>query len=136
MDKAIFKNAWPYQNDTMNLPVANVETATAFYLRILGFKVLSRQTSPFNAVILGRDDIQIGIAENGEDPTQDGCFFEVDNIISALKEIRKNGMEKKESEIGIENHGGVPWKVFYLVAPDGLCYCLGELQLSSRITER
>jgi len=50
----------------------------------------------------------------------------VENIIAALEEIRKNGMEKKESEIGVENHGGVRWKVFYLVAPDGLCYCLGE----------
>ena len=128
MDKAIFKNAWPYQKDKMNLPVANVETAISFYERILGFKVLSRQTAPFATVTLCRDDIQIAIAENGGDPTQDGCFFEVDNIMSAFEEIRKNGMEKEESEIDIENHGGVRWKVFYLVAPDGLCYCLGEPQ--------
>ncbi|HKH61332.1 MAG TPA: VOC family protein [Flavitalea sp.] len=75
MDKAVFKKAWPYQEDKMNLPVANVEAAIPFYEEILRFKVLSRQTSPFTSAVLGRDDIQIAIAENGGDPTQDGVFF-------------------------------------------------------------
>jgi hypothetical protein len=29
--KAIFKNAWPYQLDKMNLPVKDLETAIPFY---------------------------------------------------------------------------------------------------------
>ena len=70
--------------------------------------------------------VEIAIAENGGDPSQEGCFFEVDNIQAAMQEIRANGMNKQESEISVEEHGGIVWKVFYLVAPDGLCYCLGE----------
>jgi hypothetical protein len=31
-----------------------------------------------------------------------------------------------EAEFDIEQHGGVDWRVFYVVAPDGLCYWFGE----------
>jgi predicted enzyme related to lactoylglutathione lyase len=37
--KAIFKNALPYRDDKMNLPVADVKTAIPFYESILGFRV-------------------------------------------------------------------------------------------------
>ena len=73
--KALFKNAWPYQKDRMNLPVVNVETAVPFYETIMGFQVVSRQNSPQRLVVLDRDGIQIGLAENGGDPSQDGCFL-------------------------------------------------------------
>ena len=53
---------------------------------------------PIRSAILSRDDVQIGIAENGGDPTQDGCFFEVDNVMSVLEEIRKNGMKKRNQK--------------------------------------
>ena len=72
---AIFKTVWPYQNDRMNLPVASVETAIPFYETVMGFQVVSRSDSPWKSVVLTRDEIQIGLAENGSDPTQDGCFF-------------------------------------------------------------
>ena len=124
--KAIFKNALPYQEDKMNLPVANVEAAIPFYELIFGFQILSRKDSPYKAVLLSRDEVQIGLAENGGDPTQDGCFFEVDNVETALEEINSRGLKKDISEIGIEKHGEISWKVFYAVAPDGLCYCIGE----------
>ena len=127
--KAIFKNAWPYQKDTMNLPVANVEEAIPFYEKIMGFSVLSKKNSPYNTAILSRDEIQMGIAENGGDPTQDGCFFEVDDVKAALEELKSKGLEKKESDIGNHKHGDTSWKVFYVIAPDGLCYCLGERQI-------
>ena len=124
--KAIFKNAFPYQIDKMNLPVADVETAISFYESRFGFQVLSRKDSPHKVVILSRDDVQIGLAENGGDSTQDGCVFEVDNVVTALEEINARGLKKDTSQIGIEKHGESSWKVFYVVAPDGLCYCIGE----------
>jgi lactoylglutathione lyase len=39
-------------------------------------------------------------------------------------------LDRKEPGIGIEKHkhGNTSWNVFYVVAPDGLCYCLGERQ--------
>ena len=87
---------------------------------------MARNDWPFTVVILSRDEVQIGLAENGGDPTQDGCVFEVDNVETALEEVNWRGLKKDLSEIGIEKHGETSWKVFYVVAPDGLCYCIGE----------
>lgn len=126
--KAVFKTAWPYKEDAMNLPVENVETAITFYETVMGFKVLSRQDSPFNSAVLGRDVIQIGLAENGGDPTQEGCFFEVDNAEAAFAELKANGLDKEEAGFRIDQHGDTSYKVFFVIAPDGLCYCLGERQ--------
>ena len=126
--KSIFKNTWPYQNDAMNLPVANVETALPFYETVMGFQVVSRSDSPHPSAMLGRDEIQIGLAENGGDPTQDGCFFEVDNVETAFAELKANGFAKDAADFRLDQHGDTKWKVFFVVAPDGLCYCLGERQ--------
>lgn len=126
--KAVFKTAWPYKEDAMNLPVENVETAITFYETVMGFKVLSRKDSPFNSAVLGRDVIQIGLAENGGDPTQEGCFFEVDNAEAAFAELKANGLDKEEAGFRIDQHGDTSYKVFFVIAPDGLCYCLGERQ--------
>ena len=125
---AKFKNAWPYQQDAMNLPVANVETALPFYETVMGFQVVSRNDAPHPSAVLGRDDIQIGLAENGGDPTQDGCFFEVDDVEAAFAELKANGLEKEDASFRIDRHGTTAWKVFFVVAPDGLCYCLGQRQ--------
>lgn len=126
--KAVFKTASPYQEDEMNLPVENVETAIPFYETIMGFQVVSRNDSPCKSAILGRDGIQIGLVENGGDPSQEGCFFEVDNVEAAFAELKSNGLEKEEAGFRIDQHGDTSWKVFFVVAPDGLCYCLGERQ--------
>jgi catechol 2,3-dioxygenase-like lactoylglutathione lyase family enzyme len=126
--KAIFKNAWPYQNDALNLPVANVDNAISFYETVLGFQLVARHDAPVKAAILGRDDIQIGLAESGGDSSQDGAFFEVDNVEAAFAELRANGLAKAAADFRIDQHGDTVWKVFFVVAPDGLCYCLGERQ--------
>jgi len=39
-----------------------------------------------------------------------------------------NGLQKELSEFHIEQQDGVAWKVFYVVAPGGLCYWFGERQ--------
>ena len=124
--KAVFKNAWPYQKDKMNLPVENLEAAIPFYETIMGFQVVSRKDAPCRSALLGRDGIQIGLAENGGDPTQEGCFFEVDDAEAAFDELKSNGLEKEDAGFRIDQHGKTAYKVFFVVAPDGLCYCLGE----------
>ena len=126
--KAIFRSAAPYADDAMNLPVQNVDTAIPYYEKVFGFRVVSRQDAPHKSVILARDGIQIGLAENGGDPTQEGCFFEVDDVETAFAELKSNGLEKEEAGFRIDRHGDTSWKVFFVVAPDGLCYCLGERQ--------
>lgn len=139
--KAVFKTAYPYQDDAMNLPVENVEAAIPFYETIMGFKLVSRKDEPCKSAVLARDDIQIGLAENGGDPAQDGCFFEVDSAEAAFDELKSNGLtshpgwtarkppeEREEAGFRIDQHGTASFKVFFVVAPDGLCYCLGERQ--------
>jgi lactoylglutathione lyase len=126
--KAIYITAAPYAKDAMNLPVADVETAVPFYETIMGFQVVSRNDSPCKSAVLDRDNIQIGLAENGGDPTQEGCFFEVDNAEAAFAELKSNGLEREEAGFRIDKYGDTSYKVFFVVAPDGLCYCLGERQ--------
>ncbi|HMB28304.1 MAG TPA: VOC family protein [Blastocatellia bacterium] len=126
--KAVFRSASPYADDAMSLPVQNVDAAIPYYEKLFGFRVVSRQDAPHKSVILARDGIQIGLAENGGDPTQEGCFFEVDDVETAFAELKSNGLEKEEAGFRIDRHGDTSWKVFFVVAPDGLCYCLGERQ--------
>ena len=126
--KSVFKSTWPYQKDEMNLPVENVDQAIPFYESVMGFRVASRSDSPHKSAILARDEIKIGLAENGGDPTQDGCFFEVDNAEAAFAELKANGLQKEDAEFRIDQYGDKKFKVFFVVAPDGLCYCLGERQ--------
>jgi catechol 2,3-dioxygenase-like lactoylglutathione lyase family enzyme len=124
--KSVFKSVWPYQGDAMNLPVENVDEAISFYETVMGFQVTSRAHTPHDSVVLTRDVIKIGLAENGGDPTQDGCFFEVDNVESAFAELKTNGLQKETADFRIDQHGDRRFKVFFVIAPDGLCYCLGE----------
>jgi catechol 2,3-dioxygenase-like lactoylglutathione lyase family enzyme len=126
--KSTFKSVWPYQGDAMNLPVENVSEAVRFYETVMGFHVASRADTPNRSAVLARDSIQIGLAENGGDPTQDGCFFEVDNVEAAFAELKTNGLKKENAEFRIDQYGEKKFKVFFVVAPDGLCYCLGERQ--------
>lgn len=127
--KGVLKKAWSYQEDKMNLPVHNREAALPFYKTIMGFRLASQNDQPHKYAVLERDDIQIGLAENGGDPSQDGCFFEVENAANAFEELKTNGLEKEISDFANEKHGDTSWKVFYVVAPDGLCYCFGERHL-------
>lgn len=124
--KAKFKRAVPYAKDAMNLPVANVEAAIPFYEQTMGFRVIQREASPHPRAVLARDDIQIKLAENGGDPTQEGCYFEVDDIEAAFEEIK--GQKPADSDIETQTRGESSQRAFFIVAPDGLCYMLGQPQ--------
>lgn len=123
---ATLERVFGYQGDNMNLPVRNVEEALPFYESVLGFRLLSRSELPCRSAVLVRDGIQIGLAENGGDPSQDGCAFHVKGLDALFAELKANGLQKEVSEFDVEQHGGAAWKVFYVVAPDGLCYWFGE----------
>jgi lactoylglutathione lyase len=124
--KAIFKRAVPYADDAMNLPVADVDAAIPFYEATLSFRVVSRHASPHKSVILARDEIQIGLAENGGDPAQEGCFLEVDDVEAAFEEIKRQ--PANDSDFRIDKFGDTAFRVFFVVAPDGLCYMIGQRQ--------
>ena len=126
--KGTLEKAYGYQGDNMNLPVPDLAAALRFYETVLGFRLLSRNDTPRKSAVLVRDQVQIGLAENGGDPTQDGCAFHVKDLESLFAEFKANGLQKELSEFNIEQHDEVAWKVFYVVAPDGLCYWFGERQ--------
>jgi catechol 2,3-dioxygenase-like lactoylglutathione lyase family enzyme len=126
--KSVFQTVSPYEEDEMNLPVENVDESIPFYETVMGFKVLSRSDSPHKSATLARDDVQIRLAENGGDPKQEGAFFEVDNADAAYAELKANGLKNDDPDFRIDQYGNKRYKVFFLVAPDGLCYCIGELQ--------
>lgn len=81
--KAIFKKAFLYQKDKMNLPVANVETAIPFYESIFGFTILSRMKRanwriPKNCLRNGRYPAK-SPKTFGIDDTGPGKIFQEDN---------------------------------------------------------
>jgi lactoylglutathione lyase len=120
--------AFGYQDNAMALPVADLSAAVPFYERVLGFRVASRTETPPPTAVLERDGVQIGLTENGGDPTQDGCAFHVTSIDALFAEFKANGLPKGDPDFSIEKMDGDDWKVFYVVAPDGLCYWFGERQ--------
>lgn len=125
---SIFEKAFGYQGDTLNLPVPNLDAAIPFYEKVFGFRVESRGKEPHRSAILARDHVRIGLAENGGDPTQDGCAFHVQGLDALMAELSAKGMPKEEKDVGIEDRRGVPFRVFYAIAPDGLCFWFGERQ--------
>ena len=120
----LFRRAAGYQGDALNLPVPNVDEALPFYEQRLGFRVVERRTAPFKAAILERDDVRIGLAENGGDPTQDGSFFEVSSADAAFEDLTSRGLELAAPKLQRSKGGAL--RAFFVVAPDGLCYMLGE----------
>ena len=126
--KATLQKAFGYQGDNMHLPVRDLAEALPFYETVLGFRVLSRSNTPHKSAVLARDEVQIGLAESGGDPSQDGCAFHVTGLESLFAEFNANGLDKQLSEFDVEQHGDAAWRVFYVIAPDGLCYWFGERQ--------
>jgi hypothetical protein len=114
-------SAWGYQGDAMALPVVDVETATVYYVEKMGFTIVDRGDEPVRHVVLERDGIRMAINENGGDPSQDGCAFRTDNLAALRVEFESDGLEKL-GEVKNETHDDGTYKVFFVVAPDGLCF--------------
>jgi|CXWL01.1.fsa_nt_gi hypothetical protein len=93
MTMARLLSAHGYQDDAMNLPVADLESAVPFYLEKMGFTVVEQTAEPIRKTILERDGIQFAIAENGLDPEQDGCAFHTDDVVALRDEFIANGLE-------------------------------------------
>src|SRR5215510_13848970 len=128
---ATLEKAFGYHGDALNIPVREVAEALPFYEGVLGFRVRSRSDTPQRRAVLERDQVQIGLTENGGDPTQDGCAFHVTDLEALFAEFKANGLQKERPpEFSIERHGGTAFRVFYVVAPDGLCYWFGERHLA------
>ncbi len=129
-------SAYGYQGDAMNLPVTDIETAVPYYVRHMGFLVVEQDSGAgeppyedaFKRLILERDGIRIALAENGGDPEQDGCAFHTDDVTALHDEFIATGLDKIGKIDEETRDGGKRFKVFFVVAPDGLCYWFGQRQ--------
>ena len=72
------------------------------------------------AVILERDGVRIGFAVNGGDPANEGAAIRVTDIRRARDELEANGV--KTANWRVDERDGERYQVFFVVAPDGLCY--------------
>ena len=123
-DEPRFRKAFPYQDDVLSLPVADLETASQWYSEHFGMTEVERLDKPVPTVILERDGTRIGFAVNGGDPAQDGAAVLVSNIRGM-----KDELEAKGAKIGnwrVDERDGQKYQVFFVVAPDGLCYYFHE----------
>lgn len=124
-DKARFKGAFAYQKDVLALPVSDLDVASDWYSEHFGMTEVERRAHPVPTVILERDGTRIGFAITGGDPAQDGAGVLVSDIQGMKAEL-----EAKRVSIGNwrvdEWDGGQKYQVFFVVAPDGLCYYFHE----------
>src|SRR3954454_10869194 len=119
-DTPLFKGAFPYQEDILGLPVVDLDEASRWYGSAFGLREVERRDTPNAAVILERDGIKIGFAINGGDASQDGAAILVSDIHRAKEEVEAAGIEIANWRI--DDNDGEKRQVFFVVAPDGLCY--------------
>lgn len=119
-----FKKAFPYQTDVLALPVTDLDAASRWYCAHFGMSEVERLEHPVPTVVLERDGTRIGFAINGGDASQDGAAVLVSNIRAIKDELERNG-----TPIGnwrVDERNGRALQVFFVVAPDGLCYYFHE----------
>ena len=119
-----FKAAFPYQQDVLALPVTDLDAASTWYAKHFGMVEVERRDDPAPTVILERNGTRIGFSVNGGDPTEDGAAILVSNIQGMKEELESRGVG-----IGnwrIDERDGQKLQVFFVVAPDGLCFYFHE----------
>lgn len=120
VESALFKAAFPYQKDVLALPVVDLDATSEWYSRTFGLTEVERRSEPYPTVVLERDGVRIGFAINGGDASQDGAAILVSDIHRARAELEARGLEV--GNFREDERDGKKLKVFFVVAPDGLCY--------------
>ena len=106
------------------MPITNLDDAAEWYSTHFGMTEVERTSQPVPTVILERDGTRIGFSINGGDATQDGAAILVTNILSIKEEFETNGVEI--ANLRVDERDGQKLQVFFVVAPDGLCYYFHE----------
>ena len=122
--KPKFVKAFPYQKDILALPVTDLDAASQWYCAHFGMVEVERRELPAPTVILERDGTRIGFAVNGGDASQDGAALLVSDIQAIKDELEQAGTSTGNWRV--DEQDGKKQKVFFVVAPDGLCYYFHE----------
>ena len=108
----------------MDLPVTDFDKASDWYCKHFGMTEIERLEHPVPTVILERDGTRMGFSINGGDASQDGAVILV-SIIHTLKDaFESNGV--KIANWRADERDGQMLQVFFVIAPDGLCYYFHE----------
>lgn len=116
----LFEAALPFADDVLALPVADIDNVAEYYAKAFGLTEIDRHCDPVPTVIMERDGTRIGFAVNGGDPTQDGAAIRVTDAQRAKDEVEANGVETGNWRV--DERDGQKLQVFFVVAPDGLCF--------------
>jgi lactoylglutathione lyase len=120
-----FKAVFPISNeDTNALPVKEIDPAIAFYQEVLGFSVISSDST---SAVLKRDEVQIGLTrQEDHEPRRAGSFcFAISDLDSLRSELEANGGQP--GEFGIDEWGGKKYRTFFLrEAENGYCFCFSQ----------
>ena len=119
-----FASASPYQNDVLALPVTDLDAASQWYCKHFGMTEIERRDAPVPTVILERDGTRLGFAINGGDASQDGAAIGVTEIRQIKDQLEANGVTIANWRI--DERDGKKLQVFFVVAPDGLCFYFYE----------
>ena len=123
MRKPMFEAAYPFLDDVLALPVRDLDATADWYARSFGLTEVERGDSPAT-VIMERNGVRVGFAINGGDSSQDGAAILVRDIARLREELEANGAEPGEWRI--DERDGKRFQVFFVVAPDGLCFYFHE----------
>jgi hypothetical protein len=107
--------------DTNALPVKEIGPAIGYYTQCLGFSLISKDRT---TAVLRRDDVQIGLAVNGQDPEQASCWFSVSDVDALWREL--NGKSIEPGIIDEQEYDGKPYRVFFAKEPYGVCFCFTQ----------
>src|SRR5712691_9556875 len=97
--------------DTNALPVQDIGPAVAFYAAVLGFSVVSRDSS---TAALRRDQVRLGLVRQADhEPHQAGSLaLAVDDLDGMHRELQARG--GNPGEFGIDEWGGRQYRTFFL----------------------
>ncbi len=123
-EAARFKAAFPYQKDVLALPVTDLDAASRWYCANFGMEEVERRQDSRPTVILERDGIRIGFSRHDGDASQDGAAILVAGIGDMKVEFEAKGV--KIANWRVDERNGQRFQVFFVVAPDGLCYYFHE----------
>ncbi len=119
-DRPQFLSAHPYQDNVLALPVLDIDTAAKWYANGFRMTEVDRMAEPQPTVILERDNVRIGFAVNGGDASQDGAAILVSDIKAMREALQASGVQV--GDLRVDERDGKKFEVFFVVAPDGLCY--------------
>lgn len=120
MEDKLFLAAYPYQQDVLALPVKNLDVAAEWYTSAFGMIEVERRDDPHPTVILDRDGVRIGFSINGGDASEDGAAVQVTDIQVARAQLESHGVTI--GDLQEDKRDGQTFRVFFVIAPDGLCY--------------